>query len=76
MKFSQSCNIVFQQYHVRKFEFSFYLKGLAFFPEVHVVPFISQPYIVNFLFYLKVLACFLKVQVVLFISNPYLHMEL
>jgi len=31
MKFSQSFNIVFQQYHVRKFEFSFYLKGLAFF---------------------------------------------
>ena len=40
------------------------------------MPFISQPYIVNFYFYLKVLACFLKVQVVLFISNPYLHMEL
>ena len=48
MKFSQSCNIVLQQYHVRKFEFSFNLKGLAFFPEVHVVPFISQPYIVKF----------------------------
>ena len=39
---------VFQQYHVCKFEFSFHVKGLAFFPEVHVVPFISQPYIVNF----------------------------